>query len=273
MRKLHPLRLQYELFSPANPMMDYLASTADVVRGNRQPASKENIFAQAEASAAKWIETWLNIYRDLRDEFSEALFHSVYGSPFLQALLGLKASDEAPRRRPGVDATYKAFVTQRVEELKRSIGEGGPREAAIRAALYIRLPEGVADERGFRLLQRLREEAGSGLNLAAFEKVVRDQFFSLLLDERRAISAIPAMLATDPELASRMTTALGRLIEVVGVESPVGKARLREMEKLFRERPSASGARDLDAARAARVAAANEAQRRAPLKKASGDDD
>jgi len=70
-----------------------------------------------------------------------------------------------------------------------------------------------------------------------------------------------------------MTNSLGRLLEVVGVESAAGKARLREMEKLFRERPTTSGARDLDAARAARMVAANEAQRRAPLKKASGDDD
>jgi len=135
------------------------------------------------------------------------------------------------------------------------------------------MPEGAADERGLRLLQRMREEAGTGLTLAEFKKLARDQFFSLLLDERRAVDAIPAMLARDPELASRMTNSLGRVLEVVGVESPVGKARLREMEKLFRAKPSASGARDLDAARAARMVAANEGQRRAPLKKASGDDD
>jgi hypothetical protein len=256
MRKMHPLRLQYELFSTANPFMSYLASMADVVRENRQPVPGDNVFAQVEASASKWIETSLNTYRDLRDQLTEAAFMNVYGSPLLQGLVGLRAGESAPRRRPGVDATYKAFAAQRVDELKRGIEEGGPREAAIRAALYIRLPEGVADERGFRLLQRLREEAGSGLTLAAFEKVVRDQFFSLLLDERRAIEAIPAMLTKDPELASRMTGALARLIEVVGVESPAGKARLREMEKIFRQRPVP--ANDSDAAR------------RPALRKASG---
>jgi hypothetical protein len=129
--------------------------------------------------------------------------------------------------------------------LKRGIAEGGPREAAIRAALYIRMPEGVADERGFRLLQRLHEEAGAGLTLASFDKAVREQFLSLLLDERRAVEAIPTMLAKDQELASRMATALGRLIEVVGVDTAVGKSRLREMEKLFREKPRLVGTRDL----------------------------
>jgi hypothetical protein len=78
------------------------------------------------------------------------------------------------------------------------------------------------------------------------------------------------MLARDPELASRMTKALGRLIEVVGVETPTGKTRLREMEKLFRQRPAAAN----DSATTARIAAAQEpAQRRAPLRKARGDPD
>jgi hypothetical protein len=105
------------------------------------------------------------------------------------------------------------------------------------------------------------------LTLAAFEKVVRDQFFSLLLDERRAVEAIPAMLSRDPELASRMTGALGRLIEVVGGESPAGKARLREMEKLFKQRP-------VPANDAARSATPQEAPpRRAPLRKVGGEPD
>ena len=116
----------------------------------------------------------------MRDQFSETLFHGVYGSPTVQALAGLKASEGAPRRRPGVDSVHRAFVAERAEELMGNVGEGGPREAAIRAALYIRMPEGMADERGFRLLQRLREEAGAGLTLPEFKKMVRDQYFSLL---------------------------------------------------------------------------------------------
>jgi hypothetical protein len=245
---------------------------ADVVRKNRQPLQKDNICAQAEVSGAKWIEESLSLYGDLRDASIEALFHNCYGSAFLQAMVGLKASDAAPRGRPGVDATYKAFLAQRIDELQRSITEGGPREAALRAALYVRMPEGVADERGFQLIQRLREEAGADYSLAAFKKAVRDQFLSLVLDERRAVEAIPAMLATDPELASRMTGVLARLVEVVGVETPAGKARLREMEKLFKQRPIP--ANDSDSSQVPRSAPPPQAtQRRAPLRRASGDPD
>jgi pimeloyl-ACP methyl ester carboxylesterase len=273
MRRMHSLRLPYEMFTRANPFMEYVASAAETVRQNRQPVSRDNALWDAQERFGKAIEASLSAYGHMRDHLVEMLFHGIYGSPLLQSFVGLKASDESPRHRPGVDAVYRAFIAQRVEELRKSIGEGGPREGALRALLYIRMPEGAVDERGLRLLQRMREEAGTGLTLAEFKKLARDQFFTLLLDERRAVDAIPAMLARDPGLASRMTIALGRLIEVVGVESPEGKARLREMEKLFRAKPSASGARDLDAARAARMVAANEAQRQAPLKKASGDDD
>ena len=219
-RKLHPLRLQYELFSTANPFMGYLASMAQVVSrntGSRSPKTTSS--RKRRQSASKWIETSLNNYRDMRDELTEAAFLNVYGSPALQALVGLKAGEGAPRRRPGLDATYNGLRCPTHGGIEAEYWLKGDRaRPPFGQLLYIRLPDGVADERGFRLLQRLRDETGSGLTLAAFNKVVRDQFFSLLFDERRAVEAIPAMLARDPELASRMASSLARLIEVVGVE-------------------------------------------------------
>jgi pimeloyl-ACP methyl ester carboxylesterase len=271
MRRMNPLRLQDEVFSRANPLMSYMRLAADKVREHRQPVSPDNVLWQAQQWTSNWIETSLNIYRDIRDQWFETLFHSVYGSPALQALVGLKASHQNPRRRPGSDSTYKAFVAQRVENLRNGITEGGPREATIRAALFIRMTDGVADERGFRLLQRLREEAGSGLSLADFKKIVRDQFFILLLDEHRAVEAIPDMLAKDPELATRMASGLRRLVEVVGVESTVGKERLREMEKLFSKRSSST--HDLKAARAARNSSGGAQPNHIPRRRASGNVD
>jgi pimeloyl-ACP methyl ester carboxylesterase len=236
MRKMHPLRLPYEIFTPANPFLKSVSSMAESARKNRQPVSSDNALWQAQEQIGKGIESSLKAYGDLRDRFFESTFHAIYGSPVLQALVGLKASDTPPRQRPGLDAVYRAFVAQRIDELTRNIAQGGPREAAIRALLYVRLPEGVADERGFRLLERLREEAGTGLSLADFKTLVREQFFTLLLDERRAIEAMPAMLDTDPELASRMASTWRKLIEVLGVETKLGKARLAEMEAMLEAR-------------------------------------
>ena len=100
-----------------------------------------------------------------------------------------------------------ALVARRIDELRDGIAEGGPREAVLRALLYIRMPEGVVDERGFNLLRRMREEAGQRPDACGeFKKLVREQFFMLLLDERRAVEAIPAMLAQ----GSRSRLAHGR---------------------------------------------------------------
>jgi len=262
MRKMHPLRLPYEMFTPANPFLKSVSSLAASARENRQPVSPDNVFWQAQEQLGKGIETSLKAYGDMRDRFLESMFHAVYGSPLLQAVAGLKASEASPRHRPGVDAVYREFVARRKDELLRNIAQGGPREAAVRALLYVRMPEGVADERSFNLLERLRGETGTGLPLADFKALVREQFFTLLLDERRAVDAIPAMLDADPDLAARMASALRQLIEAVGVESKVGKARIAEMQAAFESRKNAKAAKNgspkgdrIEAARAARSTA------------------
>ena len=234
LRRFHPLRMQYEVFSRQNPFMRPLLSALERVRENRTPVSKENAWWQAQEQFSDWIELSLNAYRDVRDHMAEASFHTIYGSPLVQALVGLKASDGAPRQTPGKDAAHLTFVAKRIDELKQAIPQGGPREAVIRALLYVRMPEGVVDERGFNLLRRMREEAGKGLTLATFKKVLREQFFMLLLDERRAIEAIPAMLAKDPALANRMAGKLRQLIDVVGLRNSEAKVRFAEVEAFFK---------------------------------------
>ena len=115
MRKMHPLRLPYEMFTPANPFLKPISLTAELVRQNRKPVSPDNAFWQAQEKMGKAIESSLRAYGDMRDRILETTFHAVYGSPFLQALAGLQASDVPPRHRPGIDAVYRAFVAQRIE--------------------------------------------------------------------------------------------------------------------------------------------------------------
>jgi pimeloyl-ACP methyl ester carboxylesterase len=236
LRDVHPLRLQYEMFSHTNPFMRPLLSCVGNVRANRQSVPKDNAFWQAQEQFGDWIETSLDAYREVRDHAFEMWFDTIYGSPLLQAMVGLKASDENPRHKPGAGAAHMALVAQRSDELRASISQGGPREAVLRALLYIRMPERLVDERSFNLLRRMREATGEGLTLAAFKRLVREQFFILLLDERRAVEAIPAMLTRDRDLASRLTGKLHQVIDAVGLSSEVSKARLVEIEALFERR-------------------------------------
>jgi hypothetical protein len=252
------------MLSHANPFMRPLQSWVEDVKKNRQPVSKDNIFWQTQERFADWVETSLDAYRDVRDHASEAMFDAVYGSPVVQALLGLRASDRSPRTKPGKDALHKAFVAHRIEELNSAIADGGPREAAIRALLYVRLPEGVVDERAFNLLQRIRDEAGGGLTIPAFKQLVREQFLMLLLDERRAVEAIPSMLARDPKLASRMEDNLHRVIDAVGLRSKMGQARLAEVEALFEIEEADAAKKPFEGRRAPLASGATEQPERRP---------
>jgi hypothetical protein len=233
MRQLHPLRLQYEMFSNANPLMRPVLSAAENVRENRQPVATGNLFWKTQEQVAERIEQALDDWRDARDHWLEACFHGFYGSPLVQAMVGLGVPNANAHRRPGKDPAHAAAVAHRIDELKADIGKGGPREAILRALLYVRMPGGLVDERSFNLLRRAREEAGEGLALGEFKRLLREQFFMLLLDERRALEAIPGMLAKDHDLAARMGDMLLQMIEVAGLSSPLAETRLAEIKKLI----------------------------------------
>lgn len=83
-----------------------------------------------------------------------------------------------------------ALIEQRVAELKARIAEGGPREALIRALVYIGMAGEGVDERAFNTLRQIRAE-NAGLTLQAFKQTLREQYFILLLDREAALAAIP----------------------------------------------------------------------------------
>jgi hypothetical protein len=232
-RHMHPLRVQYEMYSQANPFLRPYLCAVESARDNRHPIASNNIFWEAQEQFGKFVEESLEVLGETRDRIGEAWFHAFYGSPLVQALVGLQASGPRVRSGPGKSPAYAAVVARRIEELKAAIPSGGPIEAALRALLYVRMPEGAVDERGFNFLRHAREEAGEGLTLAQFKQMLREQFFMLLLDERRAIAAIPSMLAKDQELAARMADSLHKMIEVVGLTSSLSRKRLAEIEDLF----------------------------------------
>src|SRR6476619_2771657 len=55
MQHLHPLRLQYELFSNANPMMAPVATLAGRVRESRRPVAADNPFVAMQATMSRQV--------------------------------------------------------------------------------------------------------------------------------------------------------------------------------------------------------------------------
>ena len=63
------------------------------------------------------------------------------------------------------------------EKLEHRFEAGGLEEAFLRALIYIRLPEGSIDERGFNMLKIIREsrKAGERLDNQKFKDILREQ--------------------------------------------------------------------------------------------------
>ncbi len=233
LQQMHPLRLGYATFSDENSLMQPLKQAAEWVREHRQPVAEDNVFVRWQSFFSDSMTEYLNLYRDWNEMISEQLFFGIYGQPWLQAMLGLRASDDPPRARPGQSPEQLAFVKRRTKELLDAIDKGGPREAALRALIYVRMPESAADERGFERLRRIRKERAEDMTLDQFKKVVREQFFMLLLDKRRALKAIPTLLKGHEDQAPQLLTDITKVATAGRPLGPESKKRLAEITQLF----------------------------------------
>ena len=121
MRQLHPLRLQYELVSDANPFAAVLAGIAQSVRENRMPAAPGNAVVIAQETASKQIVSTLESWGKWRDSMAESAFLSVYGSPAIQAAAGVDPASESPLRKAPKSSLHKQLIQARLAELKSRI--------------------------------------------------------------------------------------------------------------------------------------------------------
>ena len=232
-RRLHPLRLQYEAFAGENPVTKAIAKTAGIAREHRRPARLDNPFLAAQQTVSKNLVAALDAWRDAQETLSEALFLAIYGSPALQAAVGVDAQS-ASLATPEMPAEYRKRLDGRVAELKFRIGSGGVRECVIRGLLYVGMARGMVDERSLEALRRARtSDPGSRLTLAQFKTMVREQFFMLLLEPEASLAAIPKLL---PQSQEARRAAFGIIREVLSASANIsGEAalRLRRVAELF----------------------------------------
>ncbi len=246
--RLHPLRLQFEIFSDANPMMKAVEPVARWTREHRAPVTADNPFLAWQEQVSRQMVAMLDAWRDARDAAAEWSFLAVYGSRPLQAFAGIDPADTHPMRQAARSALHRELLRIRIGELKSRIATGGVREAIARATLYVGMGTGVVDERGFEIVRRLRRAQTQmpRLPLPAFKALVRDQYFMLLLDRPAALAALPALL---PKEADQRTGAFAIVQQVICARGrPEGEveSRLREIARMFgvdekmSERPSAA---------------------------------
>jgi pimeloyl-ACP methyl ester carboxylesterase len=232
LQHMHPLKVQYENFSNANPFMAPVAAMAEEVRKNRKPVASDTPFVAMQETVSKQIVAALDGWRDFTEAVAERTFLTVYGSPALQAAVGIDPADTRPLRKPAKNPLHNELLQKRIAELKSQIPTGGLREAIVRALIYVGLERGSVDERGFETIRRLRNRYGN-MPLSEFKALVREQFAMLLIDQQAALAALPALIPPNAESRSEAFDAVKQVMEACGETSAEDEKRLSEIARLF----------------------------------------
>jgi hypothetical protein len=176
----------------------------------------------------------LDRYKDMRDQATENIFLGVYGSPVLQALVGLNTDGGKPRRI-GRDIAREAAITANRAALAAH-QRGRLTEGIIRALLYIfRSPEmSAADERAFAAMRQLhlRTSDDKVMSVTLLKKILREQYLMLQVNEEAALNDLPLLLPEEPEARQQ---ALGIVRQVAGATGTLtGEAAARLERIAFR---------------------------------------
>jgi hypothetical protein len=233
MHNLHPLRVQYEALAGDNAVTKAIAEAADNAREHRKAVAADNPFLALQETVSKNIVSALDHWRDAQEALSETLFLTIYGSPVVQAAVGIDPQSD-PSPKPELTADQRKRLDTRIAELKSRIGSGGLTECLVRALLYVGMARGMVDERGAEALRRVRgTDTGSRLTLAEFKATVREQFFMLLLDQDASLAAIPKLLPQSIDTRRRGLDAIRDVLSASADVSGEAAARLRRITELF----------------------------------------
>jgi pimeloyl-ACP methyl ester carboxylesterase len=238
LRATHPNRLRFGMFSDQNPVMQPVKALAESVRTARRPVNKNNPLLAIEQAMSSWITSYLQTIGEFRDTMTEAVFLNTYGSPQLQAMVGLE-SQQTTHRGTERNLVKEAKTARLRSELEQRFEVGDPIEAALRALIYIRLPDGSIDERGFNMLKLIRASrpADKRLSMVRLKEMVRQQHLLVCLDQERAIGALPKLLGADGNGRKATLDVLQRVLSARGDLSDESERRLARVEALFGLKP------------------------------------
>ena len=232
MRQFHPLRLQFELFSNANPAVRPLARWAEWVREHRRPAAADNPFIAIQEGVSQQIVAGLDAWREFNETHAERAFMAIYGSKALQAAVGVDPVAMLPPRKATKSLLQYELVEKRVADIRARISSGGLREALVRALLFAGMERAAVDERGFEAVRRIRQSL-SDVPLSTFKATVREQYDMLLLDTEGAVAAIPSMLPEDATTRQRAFDLICEVLQARGKPSSEDQKRMQRIGGLF----------------------------------------
>ena len=232
MQRMHPLRLQYEIFSDANPLMATASVLAEKIRQSRRPVGSSNAFVKLQEDVSRHIVAALDGWRQFNEVWAERLFMNIYGSPILQAAAGVGPADNQSVRKMPKSKLHEDLLQKRKEELLSRISAGGLPAAMTRALLFAGKARAAIDERSFEMVRRIRQEY-SDRPLAEFKSLVREQFSILLEDSDKALAVIPSMLPDDMAVRTKAFDLIKTVLSARGDLSGQDRRNLARVAGLF----------------------------------------
>jgi hypothetical protein len=235
MRRLHPNRLRFEVFSDRNPMMRPVKALAAQACEDRKPVSPDNPLLMAEQLMSTWITGCLEVYGAARDAMTERTFLRFYGSPLMQALMGTGQQAPADGRRIERDLVREADEAKARSNMEGRFEEGGPSEAALRALIYVQRPQGGFDDKGFDVLRQIRaaRPAEKRRPMAELKEMVKEQSLLVSLDTEHAIRALPKLLPADPDQRRIELEALHKVLASQGALKGESRRRLDRVDRIY----------------------------------------
>ena len=195
----------------------------------------DNPFVAFQEQMSRQVVASLDSVRDMTETLSERMFLSIYGSPMLQAIVGVDSVATHPQRKAPHSPLHRQLLQARIAELKSHIAEGGVREGTIRALLYVGMNRAAVDERGFETVRRIRDAQQDlpSLPLSKFKVLVREQFHMLLIDQEACLKALPTLVPPDSDTRRKILGLTRTVLSARGPLSSEEEGRLGEIARLF----------------------------------------
>lgn len=231
MMPLHPLRLQRQMYSDANPWTAPVRVWAEQVREHRHPVADDHPGRAWERTLSTSVENSLNLGRDLRDQATAQWARLVYGPLGIGAWL----PPDAPAEQVAAARAQADLEVCRRDLLPR-IGAGGFAQAVCRVVLAGMVSIGSFERRSFRLarllsdLRVLDRAHGSAADTPIdWRRLLREEARIAAVAPVEALNALGEMLP-DPSSRER---ALAVAAAVMMIEPTLANPRSEIIELLI----------------------------------------
>lgn len=162
-----------------------------MVKEQRKPTEKDNIFTAIERQASEQLVMLLNACQDFRDASDEFLLKDIYQNPWLKAMF--------PPTKP--EAASETTLPPGMTEAERDIwldriNKGGIPAGIVRAMVMVAGTDRVFDEREFEAAARILRESQrfENMSMEEFKQLSKEQACILQIDEERALNALRRLL-------------------------------------------------------------------------------